>query len=70
MAKKKEEVLEEEVKNEEVKEIKPEEINEELVEQYKEMNEEEGIQDTFNEDSLEELVGEGEPENVEVFNED
>lgn len=69
MAKKKEEVLEE-VKNEEVKEIKPEEINEELVEQFKEMNEEEGIQDTFNEDSLEELVGEGEAENVEVFNED
>lgn len=65
---KKEEVLEE-VKNKEVKEIKPEEINEELVEQFKEMNEEKGIQDTFNEDSLEELVGEGEAENVEVFNE-
>lgn len=61
MAKKKEE----EVVQEEVKEI-----NEELVEQYKEMNEEEGIQDTFNEDPIEEIVGEGEAENVEVFNED
>lgn len=66
MAKKKEE----EVVQEEVKEIKPEEINEELVEQYKEMNEEEGIQDTFNEDPIEKIVGEGEAENVEVFNED
>lgn len=66
MAKKKEE----EVVQEEVKEIKPEEINEELVEQYKEMNEEEGIQDTLNKDPIEEIVGEGEAENVEVFNED
>lgn len=43
--------------------------DEELVEQFKENASEEDVQTTFNEDSIDVLVVEGDVENVEVYDE-